>query len=129
MDASLFLATVTLVRYRPNKHTLSLRGHVNNNFFKKSKKALEVDQVTGDQMVDQVAGAQVVVNKVAGAQMVDQVAGVQVVVDLIKSRSSGGGGSSSRRSDGGSSVELEKKMENLFLYIILLRFGRAFERK
>ena len=34
-------------------------------------------------MVDQVAGAQVVVNKVAGAQMVDQVAAVQVVVDLI----------------------------------------------
>ena len=45
-------------------------------------------------MVDQVAGAQVVVNKMAGAQMVDQVARVQVVVYLIKSRSSGGGGSS-----------------------------------
>ena len=54
-------------------------------------------------MVDQVAGAQVVVNKVAGAQMVDQVARVQVVVDLIKSRSSGGGVSSGRRTDGGSS--------------------------
>ena len=42
-------------------------------------------------MVNKVAGAQVVVNKVAGAQMVDQVAGVQVVVNLIKIRSSGGG--------------------------------------
>ena len=42
-----------------------------------------VDQVTGAQVLDQVAGAQVVVNQVTIAQMLDQVAGAQVMVDQV----------------------------------------------
>ena len=42
-----------------------------------------VDQVVGAQVLDQVAGAQVVVDQVNGAQVLDQVARVQVVVDQV----------------------------------------------
>ena len=61
-----------------------------------------LDQVSGAQVVDQVAGAQVVVNQVAGTQVLDQVAGVHVVVDQLSDRSSCGG-SSDRNSGGRSS--------------------------
>ena len=40
-----------------------------------------VYQVTGVQVLDQVAGALAVVNQVAGTKVLDQVAGVHVVVD------------------------------------------------
>ena len=45
-----------------------------------------VYQVAGVQLLDQVAGAQVVVNQVAGTRVLDQVAGVHVVVDYIIKR-------------------------------------------
>ena len=45
-----------------------------------------VYQVAGVQLLDQVAGAQVVVNQVAGTRVLDQVAGVHMVVDYIIKR-------------------------------------------
>ena len=54
----------------------------------------------GAQVVDQVAGTQVVLDQMAGAQMVDQLAGVQVAVDLVAGTQVHYGSSGRNRSDG-----------------------------
>ena len=66
-----------------------------------------VDPVAGFQVFDQVAGDQVMVDQVAGVQGLDQVAGVQVLV-RFKWREFrcwiNGGSSGSRESSGGNTV-------------------------